>query len=167
MALVKCPECSHEISDTAKHCPNCGYRKKKYIDMKIIILCALIIIIAVCISFWVKNPIAIIGEWRIDSYIVEGNCIKQDDIGEYYGEIYQTGNSAFSVVFDKNGTVALSLPTFEGTKTVRRECEYEIDGNKIYLLGNGDRTKGFEINGNTLIVYNIATFDGDVILKKK
>ena len=25
MALIKCPECNHEISDKAKMCPNCGY----------------------------------------------------------------------------------------------------------------------------------------------
>ena len=25
MALIKCPECGKEISDTAKNCPNCGY----------------------------------------------------------------------------------------------------------------------------------------------
>ena len=29
MALIKCPECGKEISDTAKACPNCGYRLKK------------------------------------------------------------------------------------------------------------------------------------------
>lgn len=26
MALIKCPECGYEISDTTKSCPNCGYR---------------------------------------------------------------------------------------------------------------------------------------------
>lgn len=25
MALVKCPECGHEVSDKAAACPNCGY----------------------------------------------------------------------------------------------------------------------------------------------
>lgn len=28
MALIKCPECGKEISDTAKVCPHCGYRLK-------------------------------------------------------------------------------------------------------------------------------------------
>ena len=43
MALIKCPECGHTVSDKAKSCPNCGYalektvlessisKKKKYI----------------------------------------------------------------------------------------------------------------------------------------
>ncbi|WP_305152237.1 zinc ribbon domain-containing protein [uncultured Dubosiella sp.] len=29
MALIKCPECNHEISDKAKVCPNCGNPMKK------------------------------------------------------------------------------------------------------------------------------------------
>lgn len=24
MALIKCPECGHEVADTAHQCPNCG-----------------------------------------------------------------------------------------------------------------------------------------------
>lgn len=26
MALIRCPECNHEISETAESCPNCGYK---------------------------------------------------------------------------------------------------------------------------------------------
>lgn len=32
MALVKCPECGKEVSDTANACPNCGYGVKVYFD---------------------------------------------------------------------------------------------------------------------------------------
>lgn len=28
MSLIKCPECQHGISDTAKNCLNCGYKIK-------------------------------------------------------------------------------------------------------------------------------------------
>lgn len=28
MALIKCPECGQEVSDTAKSCPHCGYKIK-------------------------------------------------------------------------------------------------------------------------------------------
>lgn len=28
MALIKCPECQKEVSDTAETCPHCGYRLK-------------------------------------------------------------------------------------------------------------------------------------------
>lgn len=26
MALIKCPECGHDVSDKAESCPNCGYK---------------------------------------------------------------------------------------------------------------------------------------------
>ena len=29
MALIKCPECGKEVSDTAPSCPNCGYAFNK------------------------------------------------------------------------------------------------------------------------------------------
>lgn len=29
MALIKCPECNHDVSDTAITCPNCGYALRK------------------------------------------------------------------------------------------------------------------------------------------
>lgn len=29
MALVKCPECKLDVSDSAETCPHCGYRLKK------------------------------------------------------------------------------------------------------------------------------------------
>ena len=35
MALINCPECNKEISNSAKTCPNCGYKFKNNIWMKI------------------------------------------------------------------------------------------------------------------------------------
>ncbi len=29
MAMVKCPECGNDISDSAKMCPKCGYENKQ------------------------------------------------------------------------------------------------------------------------------------------
>ena len=49
MALIKCPECNKEISDTSKRCPNCGYkfhiknRKTIYTIISIIVICIIII----------------------------------------------------------------------------------------------------------------------------
>ncbi len=35
MALIKCPECNHDLSTEAETCPNCGYPIKKIIDKKV------------------------------------------------------------------------------------------------------------------------------------
>lgn len=34
MALIKCPECQHDVSDSAVQCPNCGFAVKDYCDKK-------------------------------------------------------------------------------------------------------------------------------------
>jgi len=55
MALIKCPECDKEVSESAKSCPNCGYRLRKsvlkqkstsnnkWIIFAVIALCILVI----------------------------------------------------------------------------------------------------------------------------
>jgi len=45
MSLIKCKECGEKISNSAKICPHCGYKKKKWIG-GILLLFALTIIIA-------------------------------------------------------------------------------------------------------------------------
>lgn len=157
------------MPDGAKSCPNCGCKAKKTIDKKIIIgVCIAVAVIALIIFFVVRSKSSsVVGEWAIDHYITENGEIKQDDIGEYYGEQFQTANSAFTVVFDNNGKATLNLPTYEGIETVGRECDYEIKDNDIFLSANGDRIRAFEIKGDTLIVYGISAFDGNAVLKKK
>ena len=128
---------------------------------------AAIVILLVAFFILRGGSTSVVGEWKIDHYITDDGEIKQDDIGKYYGENYQTANSAFAVGFEKGGKATLYLPTYEGTETVSRECNYEVDGDYIYLSANGDRNRAFEIKGDTLIVYGVSGFDGNAILKKQ
>lgn len=34
MPLIKCPECTHSVSDTADNCPNCVYSIRQYLENK-------------------------------------------------------------------------------------------------------------------------------------
>lgn len=52
MALIKCRECSNEISDQAKHCPKCGWKAPSF-------------------KWWVWIPVGAIGLFVI--MIVIGN----------------------------------------------------------------------------------------------
>ena len=169
MSLINCPECNHEMSDGAKSCPNCGYKVQKPINKKIIIgICIAVAIIALIIFFVVRGKSSsIVGEWAIDHYVTEDGEIKQNDIGEYYGEQFQTANSSFTVVFSSNGKVTLNLPAYEGKETVSRECNYDVKGNDVFLYAYGDKTRAFKIKDNMLVVYGISGFDGNVVLKKK
>lgn len=63
MALINCPECGNEVSDTAEKCPKCGYKIKKnqqvnkikeIINLKkksLVIIIVLLLIIAGIFSF--------------------------------------------------------------------------------------------------------------------
>lgn len=65
MALVKCPECNHEVSDKAPICPDCGYKllenSKIKISEKVPLVTSIIYTICVCIYasdyLWDKSSI--------------------------------------------------------------------------------------------------------------
>jgi len=55
MALIKCYECGHEISDKASACPNCGIKIKQKKKSVNIILLAIIVVVCLIISIVVAN----------------------------------------------------------------------------------------------------------------
>ena len=126
-----------------------------------------IIIIGVIVFLVTRgNSSSVVGEWVIDSYNTANGNIKQENIGEYYGENYQNANE-FSAVFKDNGTVILNMPVYEGMEPVSKEISYEIKGSEIYLSAEGESIKGFEIKGDTLIMYDIGNIMDEAVLKKK
>lgn len=66
MALIECPECGKEYSDTAKSCPNCGYVERKTfskvenwkrndgIQKLIIFLGVVVILVAIVIGYRIR-----------------------------------------------------------------------------------------------------------------
>ncbi len=127
-----------------------------------------IIIIGVIVFLITRgNSSSIVGEWVIDSYNTANGNIKQENIGEYYGENYQNANAEFSAVFKDNGTVILNMPVYEGMEPVSKEIPYEIKGRGIYLSAESESVKGFEIKGDTLIMYDIGNIMDEAVLKKK
>ncbi|MGN0150373.1 MAG: zinc ribbon domain-containing protein [Clostridia bacterium] len=55
MALIKCPECGNEVSDSAKRCPHCGFLLKKQIMLKIVLSIVLAIILTTLIAILATN----------------------------------------------------------------------------------------------------------------
>ena len=127
-----------------------------------------IIVIGVIVFLVTRgNSPFIVGEWVIDSYNTANGNIKQENIGEYYGENYQNAHAEFSAVFKDNGMVILNMPVYEGMEPVSKEIPYEIKGSEIYLSAEGESIKGFEIKGDTLIMYDIGNIMDEAVLKKK
>lgn len=136
--------------------------KNKKVMIPIIIGITVIILLVICFVFKSKS---IDGTWVVDYYITDNGNIKQEDIGEYYGTDCQKMYSKFSVEF-KNGKAIINLPSISDHKEERR-CDYKVKGKEIYLTAEGETIKAFEIKGKSLIVYEITSFDGNVVLKKK
>lgn len=139
-------------------------------NKRIIVIGSMIaVIVIVIILFLVTrgNSSSVVGEWVIDSYNTRNGNIKLENIGEYYGENYQNANAEFSAVFKDNGTVILNMPVYEGMEPVNKEIPYEIKGSEIYLSAEGESIKGFEIKGDTLIMYDIGNIMDEAVLKKK
>ncbi len=139
-------------------------------NKKIIVIGGIIGIVVIgVIMFLVTrgNSSSVVGEWVIDSYNTANGNIKQENIGEYYGENYQNANAEFSAMFKDNGTVILNMPVYEGMEAVSKEIPYEIKGSEIYLSAEGESIKGFEIKGDTLIMFDIGGIIDEAVLKKK
>lgn len=69
MALIKCPECGKEISDTSVTCPNCGFRLK-LMSQKTKDLISIIVIIALIMGtagFCISNKIKHDKEQEIET----------------------------------------------------------------------------------------------------
>ena len=83
MALINCPECGNQMSDTAKKCPHCGYKTKK-INKKIIlgIILAIIGIIAFVFTefflaeaYWESGDVYISDRYRFTLSIILFICM--------------------------------------------------------------------------------------------
>ena len=150
MALIICPECGKEISDTARSCPNCGYPitakeneenlttsavvgevpKKKSPLKAIAIACLIIAVIAGVVCFLSKGQDTIVGTWE-DSSTLDG-----------YVFIYQfSEDGKFSSSIQKGG---ITVPGGTG--------RYELDGKTMKLtMSNGQSMSDeFSIKGDTL-----------------
>lgn len=96
MALIKCPECNKEISDTAKRCPSCGYKfpikNKRTICIICFVIIAIIIIISSIILYTHSQPL-----YKYKHQIIETlNDYKNDTIS--YDTAYKKINAIGSKV---------------------------------------------------------------------
>lgn len=71
MALINCPECGKEVSDSAVMCPNCGFtitqknnnNERKSIPKKLLIIALVILVILLGICFFLGKLLSYKGYW--------------------------------------------------------------------------------------------------------
>ena len=66
MSLIRCPECSNEISDKAKICPNCGKKINKTNNKNIIVIIILIALTILGYSYFKKQELKelLLKDWE-------------------------------------------------------------------------------------------------------
>lgn len=110
MALIKCPECGKEISDTVNKCVNCGYllKTKRKINDKVIICGGVIsVLVVLCIVFGFinkqKNP------------FLKFNCdMTKSQVRTECGEPYASGDSTIGITYDYYDEYEQSFLGYEG-----------------------------------------------------
>lgn len=79
MALIECPECGKEYSDTTTTCPNCGYVEYEEERVTEGILSIVVGIIAWVIAIYINGGLLLILPFFMfcGSIILERKCLKQ------------------------------------------------------------------------------------------
>lgn len=156
MALIKCKKCGGEISDKAKKCVHCGYKKNNFIWL-IILISALFLLVIVAlvgfIAYIVIDSNSYYGTWtQVTDYYeksdptrficrVESRIIIDDvDSIKYTSEVTK-GNCNYSEV-DTRGVYAYDFDRVEAEFDYYGQ-DYDVDifNKKEYLCYNNCSTK--------------------------
>lgn len=164
MALINCPECGKEISDTAKKCIHCGYaltknteKKKKLIIGGILIVAIAIIITLVLTLVWNNNKVTevkLTGD-NLEEYFIIDASVEDVDIGATSGlfSIEYTGTATLNVSARLKEDVDFENVVIEG-------CVY-LDG--MCWLGTPYTFKlQLDKDGNAEITQHIDANEGEV-----
>lgn len=113
MSLIKCVECGKEMSDAAKKCPSCGYKEKKKISKKPLIIISSILLVAfVGLAFVFinsnnltdieKNAVKCVKDYK--EKLKNPNSIKVNDIRWLDASMINSGDMAIYLdVSGENG----------------------------------------------------------------
>lgn len=132
MALIKCPKCGKEISDTIKECPHCGYNLRNGINPKMktlikIIIAMFTVIILIIVSLLLIGK----GSIKVAFNIIRSGsleCAKEHDLGEatcQHGQICKRCNSEIGQPVDhkwleatcQHGNICIYCNIEEGEKS--------------------------------------------------
>lgn len=123
MALIKCPECGKEISDTVVQCPHCGYKMKKHVTLyKYILLIAIGAISIICIILGTRKSKDLVDDKETEVFdTVSKDYWDNNKWGTTYSEIEDKYKDK---IFDstlENGSLAMTednVMNIEGLNTM-------------------------------------------------
>lgn len=134
----------------------------------IVSIISIVIICAICLGVFTCNKNSIIGEWKIDSFIIDGETHPFSEFGEYWGEANQEPMGYFSISFNKDNTAKVIMPTYNTEDpTEEISCNYDIQKNVIALTNGTDSVDVFKISKDTLQTIDNSFLIEGCILKKQ
>lgn len=134
MALINCPECGKEISDTVKKCPNCGVKikTKKSAGSRlaiIIIICLLVIGGAITGTYFYVNNQVEIGKTEMINQKVEDLYKSQAEmIDQEIEDFFNFGSdNGMDIISVKAKYEALPDEVKKYVKSAKKLSEYKIE----------------------------------------
>ena len=135
MALIKCNECKKEISDSAKQCPHCGYKKKK------LRLFWPIIIILIIIGYLGEDEISKVSNEEKTKKVVEVASFNQEGRDSLQKQYWDPGYVESSFSHTKKFIIKIkSPPRGEAAKTYAKVVcqqakeDYNAKGFDIFIM---------------------------------
>lgn len=133
--------------------------KRKYI---IIMVGCLFTFVIMSIFLKDKKNTFLLGEWTIDSFMIENEVHPFSEFGQYWGEANQRPMSYYSISFKNNNTALFVIPTWDGNNTKEVGCTYEILNNIITLINNEESVEAFKIVNDTLQGLEAIPIEGTI-----
>lgn len=126
MALVNCPECQHEISDTLSNCPHCGYQLKPASKGKKALLPLIIVLVViVCV---------VVG------FLVYTNVIKPNQVMDQAEYLFERGKYSdaeillASIPYSSRKTEILSKIGLEEALTALKSGDLDLAEEKLAFV---------------------------------
>lgn len=146
MALINCPECGKEISDSAKNCQNCGYPLRKGNDRKILIGLIALFTIASAVVFITKfffikdNKISTIENQNTSVIVTNVNDQYGDSVqGEWKFKKYSTDGCIYyeidsmPVALRVNGKFAVEKDKYIFCLNIHNSNKEIVDAGSLFL----------------------------------
>ena len=137
MALIKCKECKKEISDTAKQCPHCGYKKKK------VRLFWPIIIILIIIGYLGEDEITKVSNEEKGKDLKQINQVGRDNLQKQYWDpgYVESGfwNDKKFVIKIKSPPEGNSAKIYASVVCKQAKKNYNTSGFEIIIMGLKDQ----------------------------
>lgn len=118
MALIKCPECGNEISDSSKKCVHCGFKFKNKKNTKIIIVITIVVVLLSAAGF---------GTYWFIANQNPGSSVSKEDLSKLENETFSMISTASDNSIDACSTI-LEVWSNSGSRDFNEVFEYMFSG---------------------------------------